>query len=157
LVLSTNEPQIGGAFTDHVTWSWCFYTNLPLGGLTAAGILLLLKLNEKAGLNHQPLAVTVKEPDPIGTFMMVSSVVCLLLALQWGGVQYAWSEGRVMGLLVVFGVSFLAFIALQVYLGDNATVPARIATQRTFFFACVFNICVSEGCSSSCHTISRSG
>jgi MFS family permease len=125
-----------------VTWRWCFYINLPLGALTAAGILLLLQLNEKAESPREPLAVIAKKLDPIGTTMFVPSVVCLLLALQWGDVQYTWSNGRVIALLVVFGISFLAFIALQVYLGDNATVPARIAKQRTIFSACIYNICV---------------
>jgi hypothetical protein len=59
--------------------------------------------------------------DPIGTILFVPSIVCLLLALQWGGAIYAWGSGRVIALLVVFVVCLLGFVAVQWWLGDDAT------------------------------------
>lgn len=51
--------------------------------------------------------------DPIGTILFVPAIICLLLALQWGGATYAWSSGRVVALLVVFAVCIVAFVAVR--------------------------------------------
>lgn len=69
--------------------------------------------------------------DPLGTVVFLPSIVCLLLALQWGGATYAWSSGRIIALLVVFSVTFVAFAAIQIWNRDTAMVPPRILTQRT--------------------------
>ncbi|KAL5360729.1 hypothetical protein BJX96DRAFT_175573 [Aspergillus floccosus] len=84
----------------------------------------------------------VLELDPIGTLIFVPAIVCLLLALQWGGVTYDWSNGRIIALFVVFGVAIVAFIALQIVLEDKATVPADIACQRTIASASFFSLCI---------------
>ena len=54
-----------------------------------------------------------KRLDPIGTVLLLGSIICLLLAVQWGGAQYPWSSGRVIALFVIFGVTFIAWIMLQ--------------------------------------------
>lgn len=59
--------------------------------------------------------------DPIGTILFVPAIICLLLALQWGGITYAWSSGTVVALLVVFAVCIVAFVAVQWCMGENAT------------------------------------
>ena len=58
-------------------------------------------------------------------------IICLLLALQWGGSKYPWSNGRIIALLVVFAVLLVVFVVIQFWKGDNATVPPRILKQRT--------------------------
>lgn len=80
--------------------------------------------------------------DPLGTVIFVPAIVCLLLALQWGGVTYDWSNGRIIALFVVFGIAIVAFVALQIILGDKATVPTDIARQRTIAFASFFGLCI---------------
>ena len=59
--------------------------------------------------------------DPIGTTLFVPAIICLLLALQWGGTSYSWGSGRVIACLVVFSVCIIAFAAVQWWLGDDAT------------------------------------
>jgi MFS family permease len=58
-------------------------------------------------------------------------MVCLLLALQWGGQQYPWSDGRIIALLTLFGVLLIIFICIQLWQQESATVPPRIAKNRT--------------------------
>ena len=115
---------------------------MPFGGITVVGILFFLKLDEKSAASQQSWVVILKKLDLIGSFLFVPAIICLLLALQWGGVEYEWSNGRVIALLVVFAVALLGFIVLQCFLGDNATVPVRIATQRSIAFASLFSFCL---------------
>lgn len=73
----------------------------------------------------------LKQLDPIGTVLFIPAIICLLLALQWGGTTYAWSNGRIIALFIMTGLLLIGFLAVQVWKGENATVPLRIMNQRT--------------------------
>ena len=80
--------------------------------------------------------------DPLGTLCFLPGIVCFLIALQWGGVQYAWSNGRIIALFVVAGVLIITFIGLQAWGQENATVPPRIIKQRSVAAGTVFATCI---------------
>lgn len=80
--------------------------------------------------------------DPIGTVIFVPAIICMLLALQWGGSKYAWGNARIIALFVLFGVLTICFIGVQFWKGDNATVPPRIISQRSMAAACWFAVCL---------------
>lgn len=81
--------------------------------------------------------------DPIGTAIFMPSIICLLLALTWGGQQYAWSNWRVILVLVIFGVSIIVWGVQQWFAGDNAIVPRKIITQRTVACASIYTMFAS--------------
>lgn len=73
----------------------------------------------------------VHQLDPFGTLVFLPAIVCLLLALQWGGSTYDWSNWRIIVLFVLFAVLIAAFIGIQFWKGETATVPPRILRQRS--------------------------
>ena len=92
-------------------------------------LALILKVPART-TKRATLKEQIHQLDPIGTAIFIPSITCLLLALQWGGIDYAWSDGRIIALLVLAGVLFIAFIGVQIWRQELATVPPRIVKIR---------------------------
>lgn len=110
--------------------------NLPIGAIAIPCVVFFLSSSQpQQTLKRDSWSSVVKQFDPIGTMFFIASIMCLLITLQWGGSKYAWSDGRVIALITVFGILIVAWGFTQWKMGENATVPLSIARQRTVAFA----------------------
>jgi EmrB/QacA subfamily drug resistance transporter len=96
-------PTLGGALTDGPGWRWVFLVNIPLG-LASLTVLVLWFPNIRRVYTVRPSI------DVLGAFALLLSVVPLLLALSWGGRDYAWDSPLILGMLalgLLMGASFI--------------------------------------------------
>ncbi len=115
-------PQIGGWIVDALDWRWVFYINLPVGILAVILIAIALPKHKSIG--------KVKFDIP-GIATMIIGVVSMLLALTFGGKDYAWLSWQIIGLFALAIVSLVSFVIIESK-AQEPILPVRLFKNRTF-------------------------
>ncbi|KRD41609.1 MFS transporter [Cellulomonas sp. Root930] len=132
-------PLLGGLFTQHADWRWCFWINIPIGLAAFAVAWFTLKL---------PTHRSGKKIDVAGIFFMVVATSGLVLATSWdswtGNRGYDWSDPGLLALVIGTLVSIAAFIMVELR-AEEPLLPLRLFKNPTFTIATAIGLILGMG------------
>ncbi|KAF2869455.1 permease of the major facilitator superfamily [Massariosphaeria phaeospora] len=135
-------PVLGGTLADRGMWRWCFWMNLPLGAVVILLVAAFLKLQSvDGGVMDRPSRSgrhIFFQLDPVGSILMIASVCCLLLAMQWGGQSLPWTSPKIITLFILSGILLVLFVLVEWKMGEDASVPFCVLKQRSIAFGTVY-------------------
>ena len=129
-------PIVGGYVTDHLSWRWVFWANLPIG------LLALLLCNRSLRLIR-----VVRRPARIdwwGAALVVGEVTAWLMLLSWAGTAFPWLSAPIAGLAAV-GLALLPLLVWRERRAPDPILPPRLFGDPTFVRGVTIAFCTSLG------------
>jgi EmrB/QacA subfamily drug resistance transporter len=135
-IASIMGPLVGGLLTDLISWRAIFYMNLPPGIIAAALLYRFYPMKRSEG-QRRPV-------DYPGSVLLVTTTVPLLLALVWGGHEYAWTSVEILSLLALSAASLAALLWNEVR-ADEPIIPLPLFRRRFFAVATALSLVSGMG------------
>ncbi|EFX06414.1 major facilitator superfamily transporter [Grosmannia clavigera kw1407] len=134
-------PVMGGVFTSRVSWRWCFYINLPFGGLALGVLVFFLHLHNPRTPLRQGLAAI----DWVGNLLIMGGTLMILMGLQFGGDKFPWKSATVICLIVFGAVVIALFCIYESRFAVYPVMPPRIFQYRNTIAAYSLSITHAMG------------
>jgi EmrB/QacA subfamily drug resistance transporter len=132
-VASIIGPAAGGFITEHWTWRWLFFVNLPVAALTLIVIWFFM---------HVPNERRKHSIDVWGSVTLSLGIASVLLATVWGGVQYPWTSWQILGLYGCAAILLVSFAFIETR-APEPVLPLKLWKSSIFTFSNIASVGVA--------------